>query len=52
MTFASKTDFNHYTIAFYNLENLFDTVNDPKTLDDDFTEFSENRRSEFIIVKR
>lgn len=26
-----------FTIAFYNLENLFDTVNDPKTLDDDFT---------------
>lgn len=52
MTFVSKTDFNHYTIAFYNLENLFDTVNDPRTLDDDFTKFSENRRSEFIIVKR
>jgi len=26
-----------YTIAFYNLENLFDTTNDPTTLDDDFT---------------
>lgn len=26
-----------YTIAFYNLENLFDTIDDPKTLDDDFT---------------
>lgn len=25
------------TIAFYNLENLFDTVDDPDTLDDDFT---------------
>lgn len=24
-------------IAFYNLENLYDTLNDPKTLDDDFT---------------
>lgn len=28
---------NIYTIAFYNLENLFDTQDDPKTLDDDFT---------------
>ena len=28
---------NAYTIAFYNLENLFDTKNDPNTLDDDFT---------------
>ena len=26
-----------HTIAFYNLENLFDTVNDPLTNDDDFT---------------
>jgi len=26
-----------YTIAFYNLENLFDTKDDPDTLDDDFT---------------
>lgn len=26
-----------HTIAFYNLENMFDTRDDPKTLDDDFT---------------
>lgn len=26
-----------HVIAFYNLENLFDTVDDPNTLDDDFT---------------
>ncbi len=26
-----------YTIAFYNLENLFDTEDDPHKLDDDFT---------------
>lgn len=25
------------TIAFYNVENLFDTINDPKTFDDDRT---------------
>lgn len=25
------------TIAFYNLENLYDTIDDPDTLDDDFT---------------
>ncbi|NER10198.1 hypothetical protein SAMN06265375_101263 [Muriicola jejuensis] len=25
------------TIAFYNLENLFDTINDPEVLDDDYT---------------
>lgn len=28
---------NIFTVAFYNLENLFDTEDDPKTLDDDFT---------------
>ncbi|WP_372751971.1 hypothetical protein [Labilibaculum sp.] len=26
-----------YTLAFYNVENLFDTINDPNTWDDDFT---------------
>ncbi|MDX1829759.1 MAG: endonuclease [Lutibacter sp.] len=26
-----------YTVAFYNLENLFDTKNNPNTFDDDFT---------------
>jgi len=36
--FKSPGKNNHaYTIAFYNLENLFDTKNDPNTLDDDFT---------------
>ncbi|EDM45504.1 hypothetical protein SCB49_06842 [unidentified eubacterium SCB49] len=28
---------SRYTIAFYNLENLFDTVNDPKKMDETFT---------------
>ena len=28
---------NSYTIAFYNLENLFDIYDDPDTMDDDFT---------------
>ncbi|WP_318311199.1 endonuclease/exonuclease/phosphatase family protein [Flagellimonas crocea] len=28
---------NRYTIAFYNLENFFDTEDDPYLLDDDFT---------------
>ena len=36
-----KENHNYYSFAFYNLENLFDTKNDPKTLDDDFTEHSE-----------
>ena len=32
-----KTAQEVLTIAFYNLENLFDTKNDPHTFDDDFT---------------
>lgn len=28
---------NEHIIAFYNLENLFDTLDDPHTLDDDYT---------------
>ncbi|MFK5972098.1 MAG: endonuclease [Flavobacteriaceae bacterium] len=35
--FKRKKGKNLHTIAFYNLENLFDTVDDPDTLDDDYT---------------
>ncbi len=38
-----KKDTNHYTVAFYNLENLFDITDDPKTLDDDFLPDSEKK---------
>ncbi len=33
----SKQKKNSSTIAFYNVENLFDTQDNPKTADDDFT---------------
>ncbi|MEX1191107.1 MAG: hypothetical protein WEA99_03975 [Brumimicrobium sp.] len=29
--------FNNHPIIFYNVENLFDTINDPNTNDDEFT---------------
>lgn len=35
--FGREENTNLHTVAFYNLENLFDTVNDFRTLDDDFT---------------
>lgn len=35
--FKKKKKPNLHTVAFYNLENLFDTIDDPETLDDDFT---------------
>jgi predicted extracellular nuclease len=38
----NKTN-NYFTIAFYNLENLFDTFDDKRTRDDDFLPSSEKR---------
>ncbi len=35
--FKKKKKPNLHTIAFYNLENLFGTIDDPNTMDDDFT---------------
>lgn len=32
-----------YTMMFYNLENLYDTIDDPETDDDDFTPMGEKR---------
>lgn len=44
--------FDQYCIAFYNLENLFDTEDDPRTLDDDFTEDSDRRWNEKRFRKK
>ncbi len=37
---------NLVTIAFYNVENLFDSEDDPQTLDDDFTITGKNHYSQ------
>lgn len=37
MFFKRRTPTNTFTLGFYNLENIFDTQDDPRTLDDDFT---------------
>lgn len=37
IAFSCSQEKKEYTIAFYNVENLFDTINDPNTRDDDFT---------------
>ncbi len=52
MNYSSKTEYKHFTIAFYNLENLFDTENDQRTLDDDFTEDSEKNWNEKKFRKK
>jgi predicted extracellular nuclease len=52
-SFVEKTDkTEHYSIGFYNLENLFDTIDDSRTLDDDFTEFSEKKWNEKRFRKK
>ena len=40
------THTNYFTVAFYNLENLFDTFDDKHTHDDDFLPRSEKRWTE------
>ncbi len=38
-----KKETEDYTVAFYNLENLFDTLDDPKILDESFLPDAEKR---------
>ncbi|MDG2433535.1 MAG: endonuclease/exonuclease/phosphatase family protein, partial [Flavobacterium sp.] len=35
--FGQQKNYRIHTVAFYNFENLFDTINDPKTNDDEWT---------------
>lgn len=39
----TSADDKTYTVAFYNLENLFDTLNDPITRDEEFTPEGDNQ---------
>ncbi|GIZ15115.1 endonuclease/exonuclease/phosphatase family protein [Capnocytophaga catalasegens] len=41
--FSQKKSYHVRTIAFYNVENLFDTINDPKKFDDDRTPTGKDR---------
>tara|TARA_R110002073_G_scaffold279026_1_gene442986 strand:- start:249067 stop:250113 length:1047 start_codon:yes stop_codon:yes gene_type:complete len=36
-SFSQEKEYEIRTVAFYNVENLFDTINDPKKFDDDRT---------------
>ena len=49
---SSEKKINQYTFAFYNLENLFDTKNDPHTLDDDFLPTSGKKWSKKRLRKK
>ncbi|MFT5103145.1 MAG: putative extracellular nuclease [Candidatus Latescibacterota bacterium] len=52
MTGASEKEKNQYAIAFYNVENLFDTVDDPATFDDAFTAKSKRKWNESRLKKK
>lgn len=52
MSKNSNENSKYYNIAFYNLENLFDTKNDHRTLDDDFTEHSFKKWNEKRFRKK
>ena len=41
-----------HTIAFYNVENLFDALDDPKTNDDDRTPYGKDKWTENIYQKK
>jgi exonuclease III len=47
-----KQDFKVVTVAFYNLENLFDTKNDPITFDDDRTPDGKDHWTEAIYAEK
>jgi hypothetical protein len=40
---GAQREFISVCIGFYNVENLFDTINDPNIRDDDFTPYGVNR---------
>lgn len=48
----SEKTYRVHTIAFYNVENLFDTENDPITFDDDRTPTGKDRWTEAIYADK
>jgi hypothetical protein len=52
MGYSSEEKMNQYTFAFYNIENLFDTKNDPSTLDDDFLPTSAKKWNDKRLQKK
>jgi len=48
----SQSDFSNSVVAFYNVENLFDTINDPITKDDEFTPGSDKKWTSERYLKK
>lgn len=49
---SNETDEGDFTVAFYNVENLFDTVDDSNTHDEDFTPHGAYRYSEKVYKQK
>lgn len=47
-----KKDYQIFTVAFYNVENLFDIIDDPTTFDDDRTPKGKDRWTEAIYHRK
>ena len=43
---------NQLSVAFYNVDNLYDTIDDPKTFDDEFTPFGKNKWSSYKYAQK
>ncbi len=52
ITYCQNTQYKIRTIAFYNVENLFDTINNPDTFDDDYTKNGKNNYGHTIYWDR
>jgi len=51
-TICQKTNFRLRTVGFYNVENLFDTIDDPETIDEDYTPLGRNQYSHRDYVQK
>ncbi len=51
-SFAQNDQHKKFAFAFYNLENFYDTINDPKTNDDEFTPNGANAYTPAVFIKK
>lgn len=52
MAYGQKDKYTIRTIGFYNVENLFDTIDDPKTIDEAYTPSGKNHYSHRDYLKK
>lgn len=50
--FAQQKQYKTTVVAFYNLENLFDTINDPNKNDEDFLPTGANRNNTYVYTDK